>query len=261
MPGIKTLIDSHCHLHMLDLVPYEGSLERLLQKTRAEGVGTILNVGTSLDDREIVLQMAKQYEDVYATVGIHPHERLEVEPSETQLIEWANPSKVIGIGECGLDYYYHEDGNHYQPERFRRHIRAARAVKKPLIIHSRGAPHDTIRIMKEENAEEACGIMHCFTESWAVAEQALALGFYISISGIVTFKKADNVQEVAAKVPLDRLLIETDAPYLAPQPMRGKKNEPAFLKYTAAFIAELRQIDVSLLIEKTSGNFNRLFGL
>ena len=134
-------------------------------------------------------------------------------------------------------------------------------MKKPLIIHSRGAPHDTIRIMKEENAEEACGIMHCFTESWAVAEQALALGFYISISGIVTFKKADNVQEVAAKVPLNRLLIETDAPYLAPQPMRGKKNEPAFLKYTAAFMAELRQIDVSLLIEKTSGNFNRLFGL
>ncbi len=253
------LIDSHCHLNLLNLDKYNGDLGALIQAANAVNVKKMLCIGVDLATAQTVIDIAQQFENVYASVGVHPSEKLETEPTLETLRRFASQHKVVAIGETGLDYYYNDSGLDSMQQRFRNHIRLARELKKPLIIHSRDAREDTIRILREENAEEVRGVMHCFTEDWAMAEQAMELGFYISISGIVTFKNAKNVQDVAAKVPLENLLIETDAPYLTPDPFRGKPNEPQYVTYVAKKIAELKGVSVEAVIEATTKNCLNLF--
>src|SRR3990167_11174613 len=227
------LVDSHCHLNCLDLTPYQGELALAIQAAHDHGVSHLLCVCIDMEHFPEVLAIAKQYPNVQASVGLHPTERVGEEPTAERLIQLAYHSKVVAIGETGLDYYRCYGDMTWQQQRFRNHIRAARELKKPIIVHSRQAPEDTIRILKEEKANEVGGVMHCFTESWEMAKQAIDLNFYISFSGIVTFQNAKIVQQVAMNVPIERILIETDAPYLAPVPYRGKPNEPAYVKYVA----------------------------
>lgn len=253
------LVDSHCHLDRLELAPYQGDLSNVLAEAAQQGVRTMLTVSVDIDSFPAVHAIAKRYEQVFCSVGLHPTEQLDHEPSEQQLFELAQQDKVIAVGETGLDYYHIQGDVTWQQERFRRHIRVARSSGKPLIIHSRQAPEDTIRIMHEEKADTIGGVMHCFTESWEVAEQAMELGFYISLSGIVTFKNATTLHDVAKRVPLERLLVETDAPYLAPVPHRGQSNYPAYVRHTAARIAELRGIPLEQVAEQTTHNFFKLF--
>lgn len=251
------LVDSHCHLDMLDQST-QGSVADILKRAREQDVKFFLNVSVSLKTFPNVLKIAEAYPFVAASVGLHPNEQ-EEEVDLPTLVELAKSSKVIAIGETGLDYYRSQGDVDWQRARFRTHIGAAKEVKKPLIIHTRQAKADTLAILQEEKAEEVRGVMHCFTEDWEMAKKALDLGFFISFSGIVTFKNATTIQEVAKKVPLDRLLIETDAPYLAPDPNRGKANEPAFLRHTALYLASLRQISLDELGEASSHNFFILF--
>lgn len=223
------------------------------------GVGLALCVSVNLTDFHEVIGLSETYPHLYASVGVHPDYEDEEEPTVEKLVELANHPKVIAIGETGLDYFRLKGDLEWQRERFRKHIRAARLCGKPLIIHTREAAADTLRIMEEEGAASVGGVMHCFTESLAVAERAIALGFYISFSGIVTFKKAMQVKVVAEKIPLDRVLIETDSPYLAPAPFRGKINQPAYVKHVAEEVARLRGISEEELSEATTRNFLSLF--
>ena len=253
-------VDSHCHLNMLDLAPYQGDLGALIEQAKRVGVKHILCVGVDLQHAQEVLDIAQRFDNVSASVGVHPSEQLQL--SRADLIEFAQHPKVIAIGETGLDYHYHQTGLAEQRENFRLHITVAKELAKPLIIHSRDAREDTIQILREENAQSIGGVMHCFTESWEMAAQALALNFYISFSGIITFKNALEVAEVAKKVPIDRILIETDAPYLTPVPHRGKKpNEPQYVCLVAARIAELRNLPVAQVADQTTANFFNLFRL
>lgn len=252
------LVDSHCHLDMLDLAPYEGNLDRAIQEARSLGVGHILNVNVSMKDFPQVLATAKKYPFVSASVGLHPNEQDE-ESSAEELMGLAQDEKVVAIGETGLDYYRSSGEVEWQRQRFRQHIRAAKETDRPLIVHSRQAREDTIRLLQEEKASVIGGVLHCFTEDWEMASRALDLGFYISFSGIVTFRNAVSIQDVAKRMPLDRMLLETDSPYLAPAPNRGKPNEPAFIVHTARFVAELRGIDSEQLATETTANFFRLF--
>lgn len=251
-----SLVDSHCHLNF---EPLQQNIDRVLGNARAQGVDHMLCVSVSLESFPEVLALAEQHPSIYASVGVHPNERTGREPDADELVRLAAHPRVVAIGETGLDYYRSEDDLEWQRERFRQHIHAARRAGKPLIIHTREAADDTLRIMREEQAGVAGGVMHCFTESWEVAKAALDLGFYISFSGIVTFRTADALREVAKRVPADRLLIETDSPYLAPVPRRGKPNEPAFVTYVADCVADLRQVELQQLAELTSTNFFRLF--
>lgn len=254
------LVDSHCHLDQLDLTPYGGDLTQALVYAEEADVTHFLCVCITLKDFPTVLKIAKTYPNVSASVGLHPNEQdIEKEPTEEDIIRLGQDSKVIAIGETGLDYYRSSGNLTWQQERFRRHIRAALKLNKPLIIHSRQARKDTLQILKEEQAERVGGIMHCFTEDWEMAKAALDLHFYISFSGIVTFRHAIEVQEVAKKVPLDRILIETDSPYLAPIPHRGKSNQPAYVRYVAEFIANLRGLPNVEFGNSTTDNFFRLF--
>lgn len=253
-------VDSHCHIN------FEGLGDRLpevLDNMRAHDVTHALCVSVDLETLPAVLAVAERYDNVFASAGVHPDHENVREPSVAELIELAEHPKVVAIGETGLDYYRLEGRTvadmEWQRERFRTHIRAARATRKPLIVHTRASAEDTLRLMAEEGAAEAGGVMHCFTEPWAVAEQALAQNFHISLSGIVTFKSAADVQDVARRVPLDRLLIETDSPYLAPVPYRGKPNEPAYVSHVGRFIASERGIAVEALADATTQNFFRLF--
>lgn len=255
------LVDSHCHLGQLDLTAYQGKLDLALSAAKTNGVGYILCVCIDLEHFPNVLNIVQQYENVSATVGLHPNEKVLKEPNQETLIKLANHPKVIGIGETGLDFYRSEGDLEWQKQRFRTHIRAAKVLKKPLIVHSRQARKDTIDILKQENASEIGGIMHCFTEDWKMAEQAMDLNFYISFSGIVTFKNATALKEVVKQVPLEKMLIETDAPYLAPEPFRGKPNEPAYVRYVAGHIAELKKVRFEEVAQKTTENFFRLFKL
>ena len=218
-----------------------------------------LCISVNLTEFPQVLSLAERFPHIYATVGVHPDYENEIEPSVDELIKLAQHPKLVGIGETGLDYFRLTGELDWQRERFRRHIRAARAVKKPLIIHTRNAAADTLRLMQEENAAEVGGVLHCFTESLAVAEQAIAMNFYISFSGIVTFKNAHELKSIAQTIPLERMLIETDSPYLAPVPHRGKTNQPAYVKHVAEEIAKLRQIPLSQVAAVTSANFFDLF--
>lgn len=254
------IVDSHCHLDRIDLTPYDGDLGAALAAARERGVERMLCVGVDRNNAEAVCAIAREHDGVYASVGIHPldiTDELETVESLCQLA--AGRSEVVAIGETGLDYYRLTGDLEWQRERFRTHIRAARATGKPLIIHTRSAAEDTLRIMREEGAEEVGGVMHCFTETREVAEAALALNFHISFSGIVTFKNAVALQDVARVVPLERMLIETDSPYLAPVPHRGKTNEPAFVAHVAAKLAELRGLTVEQIGQQTTKNFFSLF--
>jgi TatD DNase family protein len=253
------LVDSHCHLDMLDYDKLGLDLDGVIAAAKAQGVERILTIGVDLQHAQRVIDIANQYDEVFASVGLHPSEKVDVEPTIEDFLPLATQSKVIAIGEMGLDYYYNDSGLENQRERFRQQIRLAREVNKPIIIHTRQAPEDTITIMREEGAEQVGGVMHCFTESIELAQQALELGFYISFSGIVTFKNAQNVRDVLDIVPLDRILVETDAPYLTPVPYRGKPNQPGHVSYVAAKVAELKQVDVETLASTTTANFQRCF--
>lgn len=256
------LYDSHCHIHMLP--DYPACVGSTLAAAESNGVHWLLNVATLLEDLPELMKLA-EHEPVYISIGVHPNEHPGVQYSKDILVESAlSHPKLIAIGETGLDYYRQDDEAQdlsWQRERFITHIAAAKEVNKPLIIHSRHAREDTIALMKQENATQVGGVMHCFTEDWDMAQKAMDLGFYISFSGIVTFKNAIELQEVCKKVPLDRILIETDCPYLAPVPFRGKPNQPAYVKHTAEFIAQLRGLPFEEFAEATTSNFKRLFKL
>lgn len=253
------LIDSHCHLDRLELTPYNGQLQGAITAAAQQGVSHMLCVSIDLEHYPAVLASAEQFTNVYASVGVHPNEREGQEPDVASLVDFAQHPKVIAIGETGLDYFRSEGDLEWQRQRFRTHIAAAKQAGKPLIIHMRDATLDTLAIMREENAADIGGVMHCFTEDWDTAKAALDLNFYISFSGIVTFKTATILQEVARQVPLDRMLVETDSPYLAPVPFRGKSNQPAYVRQVAEFIAQLRQVPVETIAKSTTANFFRLF--
>lgn len=254
------LIDSHCHLNLLSPAEYGyGSLTDLLEHARHRGVCYFLNVGLTLEDVSALRAVASSHDDVGFSVGLHPNERPEYELTTERLLVLADAKDVVAIGETGLDYFRQAEQTQWQQLRFRRHIQVANQLKKPLIVHTREAREDTIRILQEEQAEIAGGVLHCFTETWEMAEQAMALGFYISFSGIVTFKNAKALQEVAKRIPLQSMLIETDSPYLAPAPHRGKPNQPAYVREVAEFLAVLKGVSYEELVQATHDNFQRLF--
>ncbi|MGV8991715.1 MAG: TatD family hydrolase [Thiobacillus sp.] len=249
-------IDSHCHINFADLA---DKLPEVFDLMAQNQVSHALCISVELEKFPEVLALAEAHPNVYASVGVHPDHDDCTEPTVAELVALADHPKVVAIGETGLDYFRLTGDLEWQRERFRTHIRAARATNKPLVIHTRSAAEDTLRIMREEKAGEAGGVMHCFTESLAVAEAAIEQGFYISFSGIVTFKNATTLREVAAAIPLERMLIETDSPYLAPVPYRGKINQPGFVRYVAEEIARVRGITVEAVGEATTQNFFRLF--
>ena len=250
-------VDSHCHL---DFPEFAERMPDVLDRMAEHRVTHAMCISVDLPAFTKVLAVAESAPHLFASVGTHPDYEETEEPTVDGLVALADHPKVVAIGETGLDYYRLTGDLEWQRERFRVHIRAARTAAKPLVIHTRAAAEDTLRVMREEKAHEARGVMHCFTETWEVAAAAIDLGFYISMSGIVTFKNAKDVHEVASRVPLDRLLIETDSPYLAPVPFRGKTNEPAFVSHVAARVAELRGVSVDEIGRATTDNFFRLFG-
>ena len=252
------LVDSHCHL---DFADFGEERETVIARARRAGVGTMLTICTKISEFAEVRGLAEAHDDLWCSVGIHPHEAAsEPTTDAARLAELARHEKVVGIGECGLDFYYEHSPRGRQEEVFRTHAAAARASGLPLIVHTREADAETAAVLAEESRLGGLkGVIHCFSAGPQLAEKALSLGFYLSFSGIVTFKKAEALREVAKSVPLDRLLVETDAPYLAPVPHRGKRNEPAYVVHTAALIAELRGLDPAALAAATTENFFRLF--
>ncbi|GAB3387658.1 TatD family hydrolase [Azotobacter armeniacus] len=255
------LIDSHCHLDRLDLGAHGGSLDAALDAARARGVGHFLCIGVSADNAAVVKALAERHADVDCSVGVHP---LDVEPDAVPALDWllgelAHP-RVVAIGETGLDYHYQPEAAVLQQQAFRLHLEAARITDKPLVVHTRAARDDTLQLLREAALPQA-GVLHCFTEDWEMARAALDLGFYISLSGIITFRNAEALREVARRMPADRLLVETDAPYLAPVPHRGKPNLPQYVREVAEFLAELRGVPFEALAEQTTDNFRRLFPL
>lgn len=255
------LVDSHCHINCLKGAEDKQVVSDYLHQALENGVKKFLCVSIDWETWPEVMDIAQDNPTVFASIGVHPNHREGHEPSVEDLLTRADNENIVAIGETGLDYHYNKGDLTWQQNRFRTHIEAAKQCKKPLIIHTRDAREDTIRIMQENQAEQAGGVMHCFTETWDMAKSAMDLGFYISFSGIVTFKSAKELQEVAKKVPLDRMLVETDSPYLAPVPFRGKQNQPAYTKYVAEFIAQLRDESVEKIAEQTTANFHSLFKL
>jgi len=253
------LVDSHCHLDRLDLAPFGGSIEGVLEAALEQDVGHFLCVSINLEDYPAMLDIAASHARVSASVGVHPNERGGREPDCDWLVRQAENPKVIAIGETGLDYFRSEGDLEWQRERFRCHIAAARNCGKPLIIHSRDAAEDTLRILEEESAGDVGGVMHCFTGDWEMAARAMDLNFHISFSGIVTFRSARELQQVAARMPAERMLVETDSPYLAPEPHRGKPNHPALVRHVAECIAELRGESYHYVAGVTTQNFIELF--
>jgi TatD DNase family protein len=251
-------VDSHCHVNFPELA---SRLYDVLESMAKNRVTHALCIGVNLPELPSVLRLAADHPNIYASVGVHPDYEDTPEPSIDTLTALSARDKVVAIGETGLDYFRVSGDLEWQRARFRTHIRAARECGKPLVIHTRSAAADTLAIMRAEGAQEVGGVMHCFTESWDVAQGALDLGFHISFSGIVTFKNAQEIKDVARRVPLDRMLIETDSPYLAPVPFRGKLNEPAYVRYVAEEIARLRDMSLEEVAAVTSGNFFRLFGV
>ena len=255
------LIDSHCHLDRLDLSAHGGSLDAALAAARGRGVGHFLCIGISADNAAAVKALSERYADVDCTVGVHP---LDLQPGVAPALDWLlaelNHPHVVAIGETGLDYHYEPEAAELQRQAFRLHLQAAQLTGKPVIVHTREARADTLALLREAALPQA-GVLHCFTEDWPMAKAALDLGFYISLSGIVTFRNADALRDVARQVPADRLLIETDAPYLAPIPHRGKPNLPEYVRDVAEFLAPLHGVDVDTLAEQTTQNFQRLFPL
>ncbi|MDF2529911.1 MAG: DNAase [Gammaproteobacteria bacterium] len=250
------LVDSHCHLDRLDLSEFNGDLSKAIEAAKALGVVHMLCVCVEMENFASVIKVAEQFKEVHASVGKHPDEHEGIEPTVEMLLEKARHPKVVAIGETGLDYY-RDHNKSLQMQRFAVHIAAAKQANKPLIVHTREARADTIAILKSEQAGP--GVFHCFTEDYEMAKQGLDLGFYISFSGIVTFKNAEMLKEVAKKVPLDRILVETDAPYLTPVPFRGKANQPGYTRYVAEYIAALRGISYEQVATATTKNFTELF--
>lgn len=255
------LVDSHCHLHLINLETFQANIDHLLQLAKENGVEHFLNVCVSLDDYHFLCDLSEKYTNISLSVGVHPNHDVGMEPSSDTLSKLAEHPACIAVGETGLDYYRNEVliAQEQQRERFRVHIQTALLMSKPLIIHTRQAAKDTLAILAEEGASDIGGVIHCFSEDWAFAKRALDMNFYISFSGILTFKNATTLQEVAKKAPIDRLLIETDSPYLAPVPYRGKQNHPALVKYVALTLSELRQISFEEVARKTTANFYRCF--
>lgn len=250
-------VDSHCHLDFPDLAE---NVPEILQNMRHNQVTHALVVNVSMDRWPALIDLVHRHDELFASVGVHPDYEDTYEPSVEELVTLGQSSdKIVAIGETGLDYFRQSEPLEWQRERFRTHIRASKASGLPLIIHTRAASEDTLRIMREERADEVGGVMHCFTESWDVAKAAMDLGFYISFSGIVTFKNAMDLQDVARRVPLDRLLIETDSPFLAPVPYRGKTNDPSKVVHVAEKIADLRELPVADIARHSTENFFRLF--
>jgi len=250
------LIDSHCHLNF---EPMGDDLDAVLERAKINNVSHMLCVSVNLEDYPEVLAIAQRYPNIFASVGVHPCYEDVQEPTVDELCELAQDERVVAIGETGLDYFRVEGDMTWQQDRFVRHIEAAIEVDKPLIIHTRQAAEDTMTMLKTHRADQCGAVMHCFAEDWDTAKKALDLGFYISFSGIVTFNSAKTLKEVAKQVPLDRILVETDAPYLAPVPMRGKPNQPAFVAHTAQYVADLKGIDLETLTAQTTQNFFQLF--
>jgi TatD DNase family protein len=253
------LVDSHCHLDRVALAPYDGDFTKLMHDTLEAGVDHLLCVSIDLESWPAMLALVADYPQVSISVGVHPNDGERREPSVGELLELSRNDKVVAIGETGLDYFHGEGDLEWQRERFRQHIRAARAADLPLIIHTRDARSDTIQIMRDEGANKVGGVMHCFTEDWSMAEQALEMGFYISFSGIITFKNAADLREVVKQVPMERILVETDSPYLAPVPYRGKSNQPMYVRHVAACVAELKGVTLEAIAQQTTGNFHRCF--
>ncbi|MGK0298835.1 MAG: TatD DNase family protein [Gammaproteobacteria bacterium] len=251
-----SLIDSHCHIPMIDL---DGGIQQILDNARQNNVNTMLCVCVELNDFPAILELSMRHDSIYATVGIHPNTEVSNEITISELSTLAQNPRVIAIGETGLDYFRSEGDLNWQRERFRTHIRAAKEVNKPIIVHCREAKEDVIQILKEEKADEVGGVMHCFVEDIETAKKAIDLNFYISFSGIVTFKNALEIKAVAKQIPDPWLLIETDSPYLAPAPFRGRQNQPSYVRHVAEHIAELREVTLEHVAEVTSKNFNRLF--
>ena len=255
------LVDSHCHLDRVDLAPYHGDFSRFVEETRDAGVDHMLCVAIDLEHYAGMRALVANHEGISVSVGVHPNEKDRHEPDVDELVALADDRAVVAIGETGLDYYREDGDLDWQRERFRTHIRAARAVGTPLIIHSRDARQDTLHILGDEGADGVGGVMHCFTENWEMARAALDLGFMISFSGILTFRNADSLRDVARRVPIERLLIETDSPYLAPVPFRGRSNEPRYVAEVARQVGELHGLAPEAVAEQTRGNFFALFPL
>ncbi len=252
------IIDSHCHIDRVDLDAFGGSIESMLKHANEFSVNEFLCVCIDLEHFDQVHDLALAHPNIYSSVGVHPTETSCKDPSIEELLVYAKSDRVIAIGETGLDYFHvKKEEADWQRDRFRRHIRASNISGKPLIIHTREAKEDTIRILNEEKAE--AGVMHCFSEDWDTAKAALDLGFYISFSGILTFNSAQELREVAKKVPVDRLLVETDSPYLTPSPFRGRPNSPAYTYYVVEKLAEIRNTSIEEVAETTSHNFHNLF--
>jgi TatD DNase family protein len=253
------LIDSHCHLDRIDLKPYQNDFASFMQEAESCQIEHLLCIAIDLEAFPAMQSLVSDYSQISLTIGVHPNEREGKEPTTEELILLGGNPKIIGIGETGLDYFRSEGDLTWQHQRFRNHISAAKSLKKPLIIHTREAKLDTLRILEEENAGEVGGVIHCFTEDWEFAKKAMDLNFYLSFSGIITFNSAKEIKEVARKVPADRFLIETDSPYLAPVPYRGRPNYPTYVRHVAEQIAELRGISSNQVAELSTENFYRLF--
>ncbi len=252
------LVDSHCHLNRLD-ANVSGDIGSVLTRARERGVGKFLCIATSLDSFDEIKKLADQHADVYCTAGVHPLQKNQETVEYSRLIKQGSCSQVVAIGETGLDYYYSPDNSDWQKQSFRLQINAAIALAKPLVIHSRDARKDTLEILKTEKAEKVGGILHCFTETYEMAKTAIDMGFYISFSGIITFKTADALRDVVKKLPRDRILIETDCPWLAPVPYRGEENQPAYTVEIARYLAEVLDISYKELSDQTTQNFYQLF--
>jgi len=235
------------------------SVDDILNNAKENDISHMLCVAIDLDGSPDIIELAKQHEMVSASVGIHPNTELNKEASVDDILSLASADEVVGIGETGLDYFRSEGDLEWQRDRFRTHITAAKELNKPLIIHTREAKDDVIKILKEEGADSVGGVMHCFVDDWETAQAAMDMNFLISFSGIVTFKNAKDLQEVAKLVPLEKMLVETDSPYLAPMPFRGKTNQPAYVRHVAEFIATLKEVEFDIVAQQTSNNYNKLF--
>jgi TatD DNase family protein len=249
-------VDSHCHL---DYKPLSDDLDATMGKAREVGIGAVLTIGTSISGSEALPALVERHENIWCTAGIHPHEAAKEGPGVSELTRLARHPKVVGLGETGLDYYYDHSPRETQMQVFREHVRIAAETGLPLVVHTRDAEPDTAAVLKEAAESGVTGVLHCFSSSRQLAETALELGFYVSISGIVTFKNAEDLRQTVRSIPLDRLLVETDAPYLAPAPHRGRPNEPALLVHTAQKVAELKGLELDTLARATTDNFFRLF--
>ncbi|AKH69816.1 hydrolase, TatD family [Spongiibacter sp. IMCC21906] len=255
------LVDSHCHLDRINLDPYDGDLAAAVDAAGQRGVDRLLCIGIDMGNAPDVIAIAERFNNIYASVGVHPLDISDDLCPEDTLLKLADHPKVVAIGETGLDYYYSSDNKAAQQQSFARHLRVSAQCGKPIVVHTRNAREDTLALIQEHGNPNVAGVLHCFTESWEMAEAAIEMGYYISFSGIITFKNAEELREVVRRVPMERLLVETDSPYLAPVPYRGKKNEPKYVVEVAECVAELKGLSFADVASQTSRNFDQLFHL